>query len=338
MCNFAPSKEKTSSKTMISRRIIRIKVLQVLYAFYTSPEKSINNTEKELFFSLQKTYDLYHYLFDLVIEISKHAEAVIELRKKKHFPTEEDLNPNTRLVRNRLINQLKDNEQLNKYLAQSKLSWVNEPEFVKKIYIQLIDNEFFKGYMTAPESSYQADRKFVEQLFAEVILQSEDLVNILEEQSIYWNDDLDFVVSMILKTIKKFKDFSGERQALLPMFKDEEDRQFAKDLYRKSVINHDELKEVVTAYTVNWDVERIAFIDELILEMAISEFLYFPSIPTKVTLNEYIELSKYYSTKKSRNFINGILDKALKALKTENRILKAGRGLIGEDDQPKDKK
>jgi len=317
---------------MISRRIIRIKVLQVLYAFYSSPDKSINNTERELFFSIQKTYDLYHYLLDLVIEISKHAESVIELRKKKHFPTEEDLNPNTRFIRNQLVAQLQTNENLNKYLAQSKLSWVNEPELIRKLYTELIASEFYKNYMEAGEDSYQADRKFIEQLIAEVILQSEDLSAILEEQSIYWNDDVDFVVSMILKTLKKFKEYTGESQSLLPMFKDEEDRQFSKDLYRKVALNHDELKGIVTKYTVNWDVERIAFIDELILEMAIAEFLYFPSIPTKVTLNEYIELSKYYSTKKSRNFINGILDKALKALKTENKILKAGRGLIGEDD------
>lgn len=317
---------------MISRRIIRIKVLQVLYAFYSSPEKSINNTERELFFSIQKTYDLYHYLLDLVIEISKYAESVIELRKKKHFPTEEDINPNTRFIRNQLIAQLQTNENLNKYLAQSKLSWVNEPELIRKLYTDLVASDFYKSYMEAGENSYQADRKFVEQLISEVILQSEDLSAILEEQSIYWNDDVDFVVSMILKTLKKFKEYTGENQSLLPMFKDEEDRQFSKDLYRKVVLNHDELKGVVTKYTVNWDVERIAFIDELILEMAIAEFLYFPSIPTKVTLNEYIELSKYYSTKKSRNFINGILDKALKALKVENKITKAGRGLVGEDD------
>lgn len=318
---------------MISRRIIRIKVLQVLYAFYSSPDKSINNTERELFFSIQKTYDLYHYLLDLIIEVSKHAESVIELRKKKHFPTEEDLHPNTRFVRNQLIAQLQSNESLNKYLEQSKLSWVNEPELIKKLYLTLVDSDFYKSYMTSAESSYLADKKFVEQVFTDIILQSEDLIQLLEEQSIYWNDDLDFVVSMIIKTFKKFKEYTREDQALLPMFKDEEDRQFVKDLFRKVVLNHDELKETVTKYTVNWDVERIAFIDELILEMAIGEFLYFPSIPTKVSLNEYIELSKYYSTKKSRNFINGILDKALKALKSEDKIIKAGRGLIGEDSQ-----
>lgn len=305
--------------------------MQVLYAFYTSPDKSINNTEKELFFSIQKTYDLYHYLLDLVIEISNHAESVIELRKKKHFPTEDDLNPNTRFIRNQLIEQLKDNKHLTTYLEQSKLSWVNERELVKKLYNRLTEADFYKEYMSAGENSYQADKKVIDLLFCEIILQSEDLFHILEEQSIYWNDDIDFVVSMIIKTFKKFKEYTGEGQALLPIFKDEEDREFAKNLFRKCIVNHTELKEVVEKYTVNWDVDRIAFIDELILEMAISEFMYFHSIPTKVTLNEYIELSKYYSTVKSRNFINGILDKALKALKKENRITKSGRGLIGED-------
>ncbi|MGQ8335156.1 transcription antitermination factor NusB [Sunxiuqinia sp. A32] len=316
---------------MISRRIIRIKVLQVLYAFYTSPDKSINNTEKELFFSFQKTFDLYHYLLDLVIEMSKHAESVIDLRKKKHFPTADDLNPNVRFVNNALIHQLKNNQELQKQLERSKLSWNDEPELVKKLYTAMVSSDFFINYMKAEENNYQADRKFIEKLFVEVILQSEDLFMLLEEQSIYWNDDVEFVVSMIIKTFKKFKEYTREDQSLMPMFKDSEDHQFAKDLYRKTILNHDELKKVVEDHTFNWDVERIAFIDKLILELSICEFLYFPSIPTKVSLNEYIELSKYYSTRKSSNFINGVLDKALKDLKKENKILKAGRGLIGED-------
>ncbi len=316
---------------MISRRIIRIKVLQVLYAYYTSPDKSINNTEKELFFSIQKTYDLYHYLFQLVVEIANHADSMIELRRKKHFPTEEDLNPNTRFVRNHLIHQLKTNNAISKQLAQSKLSWENEPELIRKLYNNMVSSDFYAEYMKQKENTYQDDKKLIEHLFAEVILQSEDLFHLLEEQSIYWNDDVDFVISMIIKTIKKFKEYSREDQSLLPMFKDDEDREFAKNLYRKAVVNHEELKKLVEEHTVNWDVERIAFIDNMILELAMAEFLYFPSIPTKVTLNEYIELSKYYSTQKSRNFINGILDKSLKALKKDNRIVKAGRGLIGEE-------
>ncbi|MFV0378310.1 MAG: transcription antitermination factor NusB [Mangrovibacterium sp.] len=316
---------------MISRRIIRIKVLQVLYAHYTSPEKSINNTEKELFFSIQKTYDLYHFLLQLVVEIADHANAIIELRKKKHFPTPEDLNPNTRFITNKVIYQLRHNEQMKIQLEQSKLSWSNEPELIKRLYTNLIESDFYIEYMTAPERNYLDDKKVVELALAEVILQSDELISLLEEQSIYWNDDLDFVTSMTIKTIKKLKDYSDDKTALMPLFKDDEDRDFAKNLYRKCVVNHNDLTKVVETYTENWDVERIAFLDNLIMEMAIAEFLYFPSIPTKVSLNEYIELSKYYSTQKSRNFINGILDKALKALKKEGKIVKAGRGLIGEE-------
>lgn len=317
---------------MISRRIIRTKVLQVLYAFYTSPERSINQTEKELFFSIQKTYDLYHHLFQLVVEIADHADSIIELRKKKHFPTEEDLNPNTRFISNHLIYQLRNNKALLKNLEQSKLSWSNEPELIKRLYTELVNSEFYTEYMSKADRTYADDKKVIELLFAEIILQSEELFSILEEESIYWNDDVDFVISMIIKTIKKLKEISNENSSLMPLFKDDEDEEFTKNLFRKCVVNHDELKKVVEQHTENWDVERIAFLDNLIMEMAIAEFLYFPSIPTKVSLNEYIELSKYYSTAKSRNFINGILDKALKGLKKEERILKAGRGLIGEMD------
>ncbi|MDD4191147.1 MAG: transcription antitermination factor NusB [Mangrovibacterium sp.] len=317
---------------MISRRIIRIKVLQVLYAYYTSPDKSINLTEKELFFSIQKTYDLYHYILQLPVELANHAHALIELRRKKHFPTEEDLNPNFRFVNNQVIFQLRSNKSLNNYLDQSKMSWHDEPELVRRLYNTLLETDFYAEYMSVPEQpGYADDRKLLELLFGEVILQSDDLNLLLEEKSIYWNDDLDFVTSMIIKTLKKFKEFSDSTQALLPFFKDEEDREFAKNLFRKSILNHQEIKKIVEQHTVNWDVERIAFIDNMILELAIVEFLYFPSIPTKVTLNEYIELSKYYSTQKSRNFINGILDKSLKALKKEDKVIKTGRGLIGEE-------
>ncbi|HAQ21799.1 MAG TPA: transcription antitermination factor NusB [Prolixibacteraceae bacterium] len=318
---------------MISRRIIRIKVLQILYAFFTSPETSINNTEKELFFSLQKTYDLYHYLMALIIEIEKFAEERIALGLKKHRPTSAELDPNTRFVNNLFIGQLKSNISLNKYLESSKLSWNNDNELIRKLYLSLIDQEFYKVYMDTPENSYSVDRKLVEDIFKYLVLDNDDIESLLEEQSIYWNDDLDFVVSMILKTFKKFKEFSDERQELLPMYKDDEDRQFAKDLYRKVILNHSDNVLLIKQHTVNWDIERIAFIDNLILELALSEFLYFPSIPTKVTMNEYIELSKYYSTDKSRNFINGILDKALKDLKKDNKIHKAGRGLIGEEEE-----
>jgi N utilization substance protein B len=268
----------------------------------------------------------------LVIEIEKFAEDRIDLGLKKHRPTSADLDPNTRFINNQLILQLKNNIPLNKYIETSKLNWDNNEEFIRRLYQSLIEQDFYKEYMAASQITFTDDRKLVEDIFKYLILDNEDIESLLEEQSIYWNDDLDFVVSMILKTFKKFKENSDERQALLPMYKDDEDRQFAKDLYRKVVLNHSGNVDMIKQHTLNWDIERIAFIDNLILELSLSEFLYFPSIPTKVTMNEYIELSKYYSTDKSRNFINGILDKALKDLKKANKITKVGRGLIGEEE------
>lgn len=315
---------------MISRRIIRTKVLQVLYAYYSSEEKSLNNTEKELFFCIQKSYDLYHYLFALVLEIADYAEERIEIRRNKHQPTYEELHPNTKFITNQVIQQLRSNRQLNAYLEQKKLSWNNYPELVKELYLFMVESDIYKDYMTDKTRSFINDRKFIEKLFNKIILVTEDLYMVLEEQSIYWNDDVEFVVSMNVKTLKKFHELSDSDQRLMPMFKDQEDRDFAKDLIRKTVINHDELRELVKEHSRNWDVERIAFMDILVMQLAITEFLYFPSIPTKVSLNEYIELSKYYSTEKSRNFINGILDKTLKDLKKSGKINKAGRGLIGE--------
>ena len=315
---------------MISRRIIRTKVLQVLYAYYSSEEKSINNTEKELFFCIQKAYDLYHYLFALVIEIADYAENRIEIKKNKHQPSYDDLHPNIKFINNPVIAQLRNNKQLNTYLDQKKLSWKNDQELIKELYLLMTESEMYEEYMNDNNHSYFNDRKFIERLFNKVILVSEDLYSELEEKSIYWNDDVDFVISMITKTLKRFNEFSEADMRLMPMFKDQEDRDFTKDLLRKAIINHDELRELIKEHSKNWDVERIAFMDILIMQLAIAEFLYFPTIPTKVSLNEYIELSKFYSTEKSRNFINGILDKTLKDLKQSEKINKAGRGLIGE--------
>jgi transcription antitermination protein NusB len=315
---------------MISRRIIRTKVLQVLYAYYSSEEKSINNTEKELFFCIQKAYDLYHYLLDLVVEMADYAENRIEIKKNKHQPSYEDLHPNRKFINNQVIAQLRINKKLNTYLDQKKLSWKDNPELIKELYLMMTESEMYKKYMNDGDHSFYEDRKYIERLFNKIILVSEDLYQVLEEKSIYWNDDVDFVISMIVKTLKRFNERSDEELNLMPMFKDQEDRDFTKDLLRKAIINHDELRELIKEHSKNWDVERIAFMDILIMQLAITEFLYFPTIPTKVSLNEYIELSKFYSTEKSRNFINGILDKTLKDLKKSEKISKSGRGLIGE--------
>jgi len=288
--------------------------------------------EKELNFALSKTYDLYHYLLLLLIEMADFAQHRIDSNMVKLVPADEDLHPNTRFVDNQVVQLLRKNRRLNAYQNQSKLSWVNHPELVRDLYTFLSETAFFKEYMNSTTVSFFEERKFIEKVFQNIILISEDLYMILEEESIYWNDDVDIVVAMILKTLKNFDENSDESQPLLPKYKDAEDEQFARDLFRKAVINHDELRGLIDFHSSNWDLERIAFMDILIMQLALTEFLYFPSIPTKVTLNEYIEMSKYYSTDKSRNFINGILDKALKELKEDKKVQKIGRGLIGENE------
>jgi transcription antitermination protein NusB len=315
---------------MISRRIIRTKVMQALYAFHCNDDKSINLAEKELFFSVNKSYDLYHLLLQLPIDVKNYAQHRIDLNRQKKVPTREDLNPCTKFVKNEIIAKLEENEVLAKYLTNNKLSWGNYPELIKKLYCELIETSYFKEYMNKSEASLSDDRKLVEFFYTEIVVLSDDMDSILEEQSIYWNDDLEFVASMAIKTIDKFKMSTMPSKSLLPLFKDEDDRDFMKNLFRRAVLNEKEHREIIESHLKNWDIERVAFIDVLIMKMAICEFLYFPSIPTKVSLNEYIDMAKYYSTSKSRTFINGILDKILKDLKDNGKIEKIGRGLVGE--------
>lgn len=315
---------------MISRRLLRIKVLQVLYAYYTSENKDIKLSEKELFFSIDKAYELYHFLLLLIIEVADYAESRIDLARNKRIPTHEDLNPNTRFIDNRLIHQLRDSTDLNSYQRKTKISWVNYPEFIKEIYHATTQASFYKDFMIGDEYAYAQDKKIVSRIYSDIILPSESLSQILEDKSIYWNDDLDFIMTMVLKTIKKIKEADHENLDLPELYKNEEDREFVQKLFRKSVVHRDLSLDLIREKASNWDLERIAFMDILIMQMAITEMIEFSSIPTKVTLNEFLEIAKYYSTEKSNSFINGVLDKIMIKLKDEKKIKKAGRGLIGE--------
>jgi N utilization substance protein B len=313
---------------MISRRIIRTKVLQILYAHVSTPDKPITSSEKELHFSIQKTYDLYHLLLALPIELSDHADRMIEIRKQKNFPTKEELNPNLRFVSNRLISKLRTNLELTSYIQKNKVNWVNNQEMVKKIYQSMVESEVYTDYLNSAEDNYQNDRRFCEDFFAEVLLKSEFVFNEFEEQSIYWNDDLDFVVSMVIKTLKKFREENNFNDHLSSLYKDEEDKEFTVKLFRKTLAKSEENRKTIEAYTKNWDVDRVATMDILIMELALTELTEFPSVPIKVTLNEYIELAKYYSTQRSSIFINGVLDRITKDFKEQGKIVKAGRGLL----------
>ncbi|MGC9375707.1 MAG: transcription antitermination factor NusB [Bacteroidales bacterium] len=315
---------------MISRRLLRIKILQICYAHLKSHGQSVNQAEKELFFSIQKSYDLYHYLLLLIIDIVKYAQSRIELSSQKMVPTDEDLNPNTKFVDNKLVKQLEENKQLKKYLNDNKLSWVNYPELIKNLYLEIKNSKYYQNYMNSAQRTYKEDKKFIIDLYSKIIIIHEPLHQNLEEQSIYWNDDMEFVTGMIIKTLKKFNASSDESEPLMPLFKNEEDIDFVKQLFRKTILKHNEYQQLIADYIKNWDIERVAFIDIVVMVLAISELIEFNEIPVKVTLDEYIEIAKFYSTQKSNIFINGVLDKIVADLKNEGKIKKSGRGLIGE--------
>ena len=315
---------------MISRRLLRIKALMALYAYNRREDNDLVKAEKELMFSIAKTYDLYHYLMLLVLEIADIASDKIERALQKNIPTFEDLNPNRRFIDNVVIAQLRNNKALTKYLNDSKLSWINFSHIPRILYTKLISWDYYLEYMSSECHNYQSDKKIVHKIITELLPASEDLANCLEEQSIYWNDDLDYVIIMLEKTLKKFKPDTKEDTALMPLFKNHEDEDFVKQLFRKAVMNSANYSEFIDNNTTNWEVERIALMDILVMQLAIAEILEFPEIPVKVTLNEYIEIAKYYCTSKSSTFVNGILDNIVKEIRTRKLFNKYGRGLVGE--------
>ena len=315
---------------MISRRLLRIKVLQILFAFYRGESDSLAKAEKELLHSIKKGYDMYQYLFLLLLEIQDYAEKRIDLARQKLMPTHEDLHPNMRFVENPVFQIIRENESIQDYLTYHRLSWVNYPELIKKLYQKITASAYYEKYMELESVDFTAHKQVLNAILNKELLNFEDFELSLEEQSIYWNDDLEFMVGMAVKTIKKFEEEQSPSIPVLPMFKDNEDEDFAKLLLRKVVVKHSENKEIIDSYTKNWDVDRIAGMDILIMEMALTEIIEFPSIPVKVSFNEYIEISKYYSTEQSSTFINGVLDKIITVYRSENKIQKQGRGLIGE--------
>ncbi len=292
----------------------------------------MGRSEKELHFAIEKSYELYHYLLLLIIDVALYAESRMELARNKRIPTREDLHPNTRFIENRLVMQLRNNTHLLRFVDQHKLNWTNHPELIRELYQNILNSQEYTDYLEAEENSYNDDKKFISWVYTHLVFPSELLSSVLEEQSIYWNDDLEFIISMIIKTFRKFKPEDGEEKPLLELYKNKEDRDYVVRLFRQSILHRDEFVEYVRKNTRNWDLDRIAFMDILIMQMAIAELTAFPSIPTKVTLNEYLEISKFYSTSKSNVFINGVLDKVVFQLKEEKKIVKKGRGLIGENE------
>ncbi len=307
---------------MINRALIRLKILQIVYAYYQNGGKNLDTAEKELFFSLSKAYDMYNYLLLLMVEITKQAERKQNAAKSKLLPTAEELYPNTKFVDNRFIAQLEVNNQLNEFASNQKKTWANEEDFVKRLCDIIQDSDIYKEYMAAETSSYEEDREVWRKIYKKILFNNDELDQVLEDQSLYWNDDKEIVDTFVLKTIKRFEEQNGAKQELLPEFKDEEDKDFARRLFRRTILNADYYRHLISENTRNWDLERVAFMDVVIMQIALAEILSFPNIPVSVSLNEYVEIAKLYSTPKSGAFINGTLDGIVKLLQKENKLTK----------------
>lgn len=307
---------------MINRVLIRLKIVQIVYAYYQNGGKNLDTAEKELFFSLSKAYDLYNYLLLLMVEVTKQANKRLNAAKNKLVPTKEELFPNTKFVENRFIAQLEVNKQLLEFSNNQKKTWENEADFVKTLCDKILESDIYKEYMASETSSYEEDRELWRKLYKNIIFNNIELDQVLEDQSLYWNDDKEIVDTFVLKTIKRFDEKNGAKQELLPEFKDEEDQDFARRLFRRTILNADYYSHLISENTKNWDLDRVAFMDVVIMQIALAEILSFPNIPVSVSLNEYVEIAKLYSTPKSGGFINGTLDGIVNSLKKENKLTK----------------
>lgn len=303
--------------------------MQALYGFFQSDTQDLAKAERELFKGIDKIYDLYIYQLSFLLELRHVASILMEDAKNKRLPTKEDLDPNLKFIENKFIAQLAENIHLQREMNNRKINWNNEFEFVKKVYNIIKASDEFGKYMNVSDNSYKTDRDFIADIFKEYIADYELINHIYEERNLHWGDDIYIVNPMIVKTIESFKESSNPDFQLLPLYKDEEeDEQFIKDLFRQTILKTDETEKLIGDKTQNWEVERIAMMDVLLMKMAITEILHFSNIPVKVTLNEFIEISKMYSTPKSKIFINGILDKLLVDFKSGNMLNKIGRGLM----------
>ena len=307
---------------MINRVLIRLKIVQIVYVYYQNGGKNLDTAEKELFFSLSKAYDLYNYLLLLMVEVTKQANKRLNAAKNKLVPTKEELFPNTKFVENRFIAQLEVNKQLLEFSNNQKKTWENEADFVKTLCDKILESDIYKEYMASETSSYEEDRELWRKLYKNIIFNNIELDQVLEDQSLYWNDDKEIVDTFVLKTIKRFDEKNGAKQELLPEFKDEEDQDFARRLFRRTILNADYYRHMISENTKNWDLDRVAFMDVVIMQIALAEILSFPNIPVSVSLNEYVEIAKLYSTPKSGGFINGTLDGIVNSLKKENKLTK----------------
>lgn len=308
---------------MISRRLIRIKVAQELYSHIKSDEKSVVRTKKEFLASAQKCYELYLLLLQLIVDVEAYAEKRIEIGKHKHRPTDSELNPNTRFIENPIIAIIRDSVELEK--AMGKISWGDHDVVIRDLYNKLINSDFYATYMAKETVTFADHKKVIHNFYKKFIEDNEVIELHVEEMSIFWVDNIEYALGFVLQTINEIKE-SKPVLEIGEVFQNEEDRDYALQLLEKSILSTDKYMGVIDQITKNWDLERIAFMDRILMVEAITEMVEFDTIPVRATLDEFIEIAKYYSTAQSATFINGVLDKAAEVLKDE--IVKRGRGLL----------
>lgn len=306
---------------MINRELIRIKIVQLTYAYYQNGNHNMDNAEKELLFSLSKAYDLYNCLLSLIVAVSREAHLHYDVEVARARREGKDV-PSGKFANNRFAMQLEENKQLCEYMETQKQSWADNIEFVRNILSQMEQSQIYKDYIDSPEDSYEDDREVWRKLYKALIMENENLDSLLEERSLYWNDDKEIVDTFVLKTIKRFDPKNKAKQELLPEFKDEEDKDFAVKLFRATILNADQYQRFMSETSRNWDFSRLAYMDVVIMQIAIAEMMNFPNIPVSVTINEYVDLAKLYSTPKSGSYINGMLDAIAHYLADTGKMMK----------------
>ncbi|MGI6231921.1 MAG: transcription antitermination factor NusB [Prevotella sp.] len=306
---------------MINRELIRIKIVQLTYAYYQNGNNNIDTAEKELLFSLTKAYDLYNYLLELIVAVTReerHRNEILTQRAQR----EGQEAPSQKFIYNKFALQLEENKMLNEFIEDKHISWNDDIEFIRKLCNQIEQSQIYKDYIESGEGDYEEDRELWRKLYKLFIEDNDDLSALLEEKSLYWNDDKDVVDTFVLKTIKRFDPKNKGKQELLPEYNDIEDKEFARKLFRATILNADTYQRYMSEISRNWELSRVAFMDLIIMQIAIAELVNFPSIPVSVTINEYVELAKVYSTPRSGGFINGMLDAIARFLNSEGVINK----------------
>ncbi len=313
---------------MFNRRHLRIKVLHCFYAYFQDEDRDVVHAEKQLKVSIDKMYEMYVWLLGLVVEMQDHAIDRIEAGRNKKLPSEEDLHPNTKFVTNSFIRLLANSKVLKNKSEELKVNWAQEKDLSKRIFKELILTDDYKEYMASAERGFYHDKEFLLRFFKRHMINEELLHDFFEERNVLWSDDLDLAAGMAIKTIKGISEEDSD-VTLLPLWRDPEDeKNFLNTLFKKTLSLGGESETLIEEAAKNWDFDRIAVLDQILMKMALAEAQSFSDIPLKVTLNEYIELSKYYSTPKSAGFINGILDQLFDKLNEEGKIKKIGKGLL----------